>query len=988
MIVFLSLTTSSGWAQDRTITGKVMDIEDRFGLPGVSILVKGTSSGTTTDFDGNYSIVVGDGAVLVYSMVGYVEQEITVGAQSVIDVMMNLDIKELSEVIVIGYGTVEKGDVTGVVTKVDAEKFNKGAIATPDQLLSGKVAGVNISNSGGEPGAGFNINIRGATSINASSRPLIVLDGVPLSEDGMPGSRSPLAFLNPAEIESMTVLKDASASAIYGSRAANGVIIITTKTGKAGDKPTVTYDGNVGVGQFTKELPVLTPDEFRAVLTTFAPGKVDQLGDANTVWVDEILRNARNQQHNLSISGGIENGGYRLSAGYQQIQGVIYGSETERTDINFNFNKSLFNDDLKVRYSSKNGFVQNSFGSNQVGNALFFDPTQPIYSGVDNYGGYFEWVDDDGDKIPLTASNPVAENRERINVGKELRSLNNLEMSYRLPFLPELKFTVNTSIDVRNSSNNQFTPTYLASEVGDAPGYYRAESGERQELLFESYGEYTKKFGDLEFLIMGGYSYQQGTSQFIHFTVDSLENNLFGIDAPSIGQGTIFNPIPVNFQDENRIISFYGRTNLEWQDKYIITGTLRRDGSTRFGPENRWGLFPSFAASWRLSNESFLADVSGVLNYLKLRVGWGITGNQQFDNYRWLEQYELGSPDAAYQLGNQYYLTVRPLGVDPNIKWEETATLNIGLDYELFKGKITGAFEVYQKNTDDLLFNSVFPAGSITRDKAITNIGEMVNKGIEMEIGSEIVRTQDLNISVNFNAGYNQNEILNLDAQSIPQGETPPIFEVGNIAGDVGQTIQVLQVGQTINSFYAYEHIYEGDVPVFSPLSATNMYVDQNKDGLINENDLVVLGQPMPDWIFGLTTVGGWKGFDWSLTLRGMTGNTVYNNVASNNGHFGNFNWTVASNLHTSVLDTRFPARQLKSDYYLEDGAFLRLDNVSVGYTFSQLDWSNIRVYFTGQNLYVLTGYTGLDPEVQPDGIDNNLYPRPVTLIGGLTVTF
>lgn len=983
----ISLFLTNVMAQERTIYGKVVD-ENNEGLPGVNIVIKGTALGTITAVDGTYRLNVPEEAsLLVFSTIGYNSQEVTVGVRSVIDVAMEENVEELKEVIVIGYGTVEKGDVTGVVTQVSADKFNKGVIVSPDQLLSGKVAGVNISNSGGTPGGGFNINIRGATSLNASSQPLIVLDGVPLDVSGMPGGRNALNFLNPSEIASMTVLKDASAAAIYGSRGSNGVIIITTKTGKSSDKTTITYDASYGVSQFDQEIPVLTGDQFTSIVGVLAPGQSDYLGGENTVWLDEILRSSTNTTHNIAISGAIEDGGYRVSLGYQEVQGVIQGSQTERTDVNFNMNKSILNDAIKFRISSKNGFTQNLFASNQVGNALFFNPTQPIYSGNSDYGGYFEWTDTNGVGLPLTASNPVAENRERQSIGGVNRSLNNIEITWQIPYIEGLEFTANTAYDIRNSTQNDYTPTYLKSEtLGSFPGYYRAEAGKRTSLIFEGYGAYKKDLGDLDFSVLAGYSYQENQEQFISFNVDSLQNNLYGLARPSIGTYSVLNAD--NFEQENRLISFYGRANVSYKDKYVFTGTLRRDGSTRFGPQNRWGVFPSFAGSWRISNETFMEGISGVLSYLKLRVGWGVAGNQDFGNYLWLETYQQGAFDAAYQLGNEYYLTVRPVGVDPNIKWEETATTNIGFDYELFTGKIVGSFEFYQKTTTDLLFNSVFPAGSLTRDRAVTNIGEMSNKGFELELGTHILKTANWDVSFNMNAAYNQNEMVNLDAQSIPQGDEPPIFNVGGISGDIGQTIQVLQVGQSINSFYTYEHIIEGGVPNFSPLSPTNMYVDQNGDGLINENDLTVNQSPAPNWILGFTGNSRYKNFDLNFTFRAMMGNYVYNNVASNNGSFQSLEGIRPSNIHSSALITKFTSRQLLSDYYLDDASFLRLDNLSIGYTFNQLNWVKVRTYVSGQNLWLKTGYTGLDPEIQPNGIDNNLYPRPTTFIGGISVTF
>ncbi|QNL22390.1 SusC/RagA family TonB-linked outer membrane protein [Hyphobacterium sp. CCMP332] len=1005
LAVFVLFSATNIYAQDITVTGKVTDSEDGTELPGVSILIKGTAKGTITDFEGNYSIDAPSEATLVFNYLGYEPQEISVSNQTSIDVQMSTETEVLQEVVVVGYGVVEKGDVTGVIKKVDEEQFNKGMISTPQNLISGKVAGVQVSGSG-EPGGNATIRIRGATSINASNDPLYVIDGVPIENEAVTGSRNPLNFLNPSEIADVTVLKDASATAIYGSRGANGVIMITTKggavrEGKASDKPIINYDGSSSVSTFSAETPILSAEEFRAAIAVFDDERVDNeavIGPADTDWLDQVTQTAFSQQHNLSIGSNIQDGNYRFSTGYQQVNGVLNDTRTERYNVNFNISKGLLDNRLNLRFSTKNAVVNDKFGSNQVGAALSYNPTQPIYFDTSLYqngppagmtgrfGGFTEYND------PLAVANPVAQSKHQKAVGESFRSINNFEVNYKLPFVPGLSIKNNIALDQKVTDNLSFSPNFIKSELR-TQGQYSFERSSVQSFLYEGYLNYEKSIDaiDAKVTAVGGYSYQSWDKSFGFFRHDSLNTNAFGLDAPAPISNS--NVVIGNNAFQNRLISFYGRFNFDWKDKYLVTGTLRRDGSTRFGPENRWALFPSFAAAWRISNEDFYEGLDRYVNYLKLRVGYGITGNQEIADYRYLTTYEFSTPTGSYQLGNQLINTLRPTAVDPDIKWEETTSINVGLDWEILKGKLAGAFEYYQQNTDDLIFEVAIPVGILPTDKVITNIGEMRNRGFEMDISSPIMTRRDFMWNVSFNAAYNNNEILRLDNTVAGAEET--IYPRGGIAGDVGQTIQVLKVGESINSFYAYEQLYDanGD-PIYEPINRTLMYKDQNNDSIINEKDLRVAKNANPDWIFGLTSVMNYKKIDFAFTFRANLGNYAYNNFSSNYGELRRLQTAVPQNIHTSALETGFEQKQILSDYYIENASFLRLDNVTIGYSIDRLDWMKARIYFTAQNVFVVTNYSGFDPEIQPSnpndppGIDNNLYPRARTFLGGISLTF
>jgi iron complex outermembrane receptor protein len=970
--LILLLGINASFAQQRTISGTVTDGTTGETLPGASVKVKGTSRGATTDLDGNFKVEATANDVLVVSFIGYATQEIEVGNKTSFDIQMGLDVSQLSEVVVVGYGTQEEEDVTGVVTTVDEKQFNKGIISSPDNLISGKVAGVVVSPSS-ELGGQSSIRIRGASSINASSDPLIVVDGVPIDNNGYSGGRNGLNFINPSDIESVTVLKDASATAIYGSRAANGVIIYTTKSGKSGEMK-VQYNGNYSISQFYGDNQFLSPSNFRATVQNRAPQRTDFLGEESTDWPSEVLQTATSQNHEVSVSGGGENLRFYSSVSYMQNRGVLRTAENDIVRTSIKLNSSLLDDHLKITFVNKNALTNDVFAPNVLAGAYGFDPTQPVRAdGYEEYGGYFEWREDNA------ARNPVSILEQTNDYGKTFRSFGNIDLQYTLPFFEKLSIQTVAGWDVNSGRNEVFRPTTLYNSSQD--GYISLNRSIRQNFLSDTYLTYKEEIesinSNIEVLV--GYSYQEFYRDQAGYFGFDLESDIFGVNDPA--QAETLNAIGPN-AITNKLESFFGRVNFKVQDKYLFTANVRRDGSTRFGENNRYGIFPSAALGWRVLEEDFMAGLTDVFSNLKIRAGWGIIGNQDFGDYLYEKTYGYSEPDASYQFGDDYVLLIRPTAVDPDVKWEQTATTNIGLDFGFLNNRLTGSLEFYDKYTKDLLFDANVIASTNVGDRQVTNVGEMSNKGIELSISAVTVDREDFDWNINANLAYNKNEIIRLTNGD----EGDAIFETGGISGDIGQNIQVLQAGFPINSFRTFQQIYNADgTPVVG--SRLEMYEDINDDGIIDDNDYVVVESPNPDLTFGLTSLMNYKKFDLSFTLRGSIGNYVYNNTASANGNYNRLTEFRLNNIHESVLETNFTSRQLKSDYYLENGSFLRLDNITLGYNIDQLNDFRARVYFTVQNLYTLTGYSGYNPDIQ-NGIDNNLRPLATNYSLGLNLTF
>lgn len=1001
--LFLLLIPGLLMAQ-RAIKGTVTDPGDGSSIPGVAVLLKGTSTGVVTDIDGNFEINVPEsGGVLIFSSVGYQSQEVTIGTQSVINVAMPLDIQQLDEVVVIGYGQVEKGDITGVVSKVDSRAFNRGVLTSPDQLIAGKVAGVQITSNSGRPGDQVSIRLRGGTSLSASNEPLFVVDGVPLDNTahnpgGMTGGRNPLNFINPADIADITVLKDASAAAIYGSRGANGVIIITTKSGAGSDgKVKFSYDGNYSASILTQRVQMLNRDEFVFTVERRGQRWVNSLGDANTDWTDEVLQLAHGHNHTLSASMGGKGTTFRASVNYQSLNGVLQTENTERLSGSLNLTQKLLNDDLTLQLNTKHALTNDRFAPNVVGTALLFDPTQPIRNDDPATGFYYEHEQE------LAPDNPVSTINQTYEIGRSYRNLINLTATYDFPFLEGLSAKINYAHDRTDGKRQRFQPETLQG-VRNQQGSFQFEDFNRNSNLLETYLTYSSELaGNTKMELTGGYSYQDFFREFPNFRkIDTIPVSRYGISDPlSIIEDSRLDELnsilfaPQFDQFENRLISFWGRANFTINDRYLLTATLRRDGSTRFGEDNRWGLFPSLALGWRILDESFAEGLTTVFSDLKLRVSYGVTGSQEIEDYLYVNLYEPGQETAQYIFGDDTVNTLRPNAVDPSIKWEETQSWNIGLDYGILGGRVYGTLDFYRKLTTDLLFEIPFPAGTLTGDEAVTNIGEMENMGVELSVNANLVNNEDLKWDISFNGSYNRNEILKLDNSNLPDFIGYP---VGGISGQgLDQRIQILRVGFPANSFFTYEHIRDANGNPVPDMDRNgdrvtddlDVYVDQNGDGVINQQDLVVGENPAPDFILGFTSNAQWKNWDLALTLRAQLGNWTYNNVFSQNGAFEGVNNNFApNNIHRSAYSNEFTSYQVLSDVYLENGSFMRVDNVTLGYTFRNLESINLRTYLTASNPLLITGYSGLDPEAGINGIDNNLYPRSQTFLFGVSAQF
>ena len=968
LLSVVALLATSLLVAQTTITGTITDQESGDPLIGASILAVGTSTGTVTDFDGNYTLDVPEGITeLQISYTGYPTITEAIDGRTTIDVALQAG-QLLDEVVVVGYGAVKKDDLTGSVNTIEEETFNKGAIVSPTNLISGKVAGVNISSNSGNPGEGPTVRIRGGTSINATNDPLYVIDGVPLDQQGgVAGGRSPLNFLNPDDIATMTVLKDASAAAIYGSRGANGVILITTKKGKSG-APSISFRAEGTVSTIVNRRQNLSAEDFRNVVTYAAPARLAVLGNANTNWFDEITQTGYGTQENLSISGGGETNTYRVSAGYQQLQGVIRGAETERISLNANFTQKLFNDKLIVGASLKGANTNNKFDPGVINAALDFDPTQRIYNPDDpTYAGFFEYGN------TLAPRNPVSATEQITNVGQTYRGIGNLDIEYKFDdLIPGLSYKTVLGFDVNSGQSDRFVPTTFATMATDGyRGEFTITNNLRTSKLLDTYLTYATDFGSSNASLQVGYSYQDFYFEGPSITGQNLTTDAFGTANPGVAED-IF---AYNTVEPNRLISFFGRLNVNLDERFLLTASLRRDGSSRFGETNRWGLFPSAALAWRVLQEDFAAGLSNTFSDLKLRVGYGVTGNQEIGNFRYLPVYQYGDQRAQYQFGDRYVSTVRPNAYDSNLKWEETSSVNAGIDFGFFNNRLSGILEYYWKQTDDLLFTVNVPAGTNLSDRVLTNIGALENRGVELTLNGVAVDGERFGLDLTGNVSFQQTEITRLD------GFGSADIQIGGIAGGVGNTVQLLRVGETPYSFYLYRQKYGADgrpVNDGGENGMLDMYEDINGDGQINDQDLVINEAPAPNVLLGFTANARYGRLTGSFTLRGTLGNYVYNNAASNAGNFNQISLGsgYATNVHQSVVYTRFNAPQYYSDYYLENGSFVRLDNVSLNYDLGALfgERTRLGVYATAQNLFILTKYSGNDPE--GNGIDNSPFPQ------------
>lgn len=962
-----------------TLTGNVTEKASSLPLPGVSVIVKGTTNGTTTDFDGNFTLSnLKSGDVIEFSYVGFKTIDVTFSNQRNLQVSLEEDTAQLDEVVLVGYGTVKKKDATGSVTQISSEDFNKGANVTAENLLNGKVAGLSI-NTSGAPGSGSEIRIRGGSSLLASNDPLIVIDGLPIDNNGVAGATSILSSINPNDIESFTILKDASATAIYGSRASNGVIIITTKRGAKTLQ--VEYNFQYGSGKNVGEIDVFTGDEFRALVAgTFdgngvqltpgigTPGQVALLGDANTNWQKAIYRRTDFVDNNLSLKGNLFGAiPTRLSIGNTYQEGLRLTNEFTRNSVSLNLSPSLFENHLKFRVSANYTNQRNRFADGVEGAAIRFDPTQPIYDANSPYDGFFEYYNPNLPGNPFlnpSTPNPVAQLLQTNDRGTNNRFFGNFEVDYKFHFLPELRAVLNLGYDNNDGERFRYRSNRARSGFQNnniSLGTKFSEANQRINKLLDFYFIYNKEFGDLNFEATAGYSYQkfENSGQAGFEATDPTDQLRYYVDTDVV------------------LLGYFGRANFNLKDKYLLTLSYRRDGTSRFGPDNRWGNFPAAALGWKIK-EDFFKD-STVLSDLKLRLGWGITGQQSIDQASFYQSiYNLGDANSQYIIGGQPINVGVPSAFGP-LKWEETTTYNAGLDYGFMNNRLNGSLDVFYKLSNDLFQIGPFADGSNFSNQGPQNVGDMSTKGIEFSINYDLFNSENFNWNVGFNATKFERRI-----EKIALGS--PLF-TGQSGAGTGGTSQILQEGYTPFSFFVYKQLYDS-----SGAAIEGAFADLNGDGLINGDDRYIYKNPDPDLLLGFNSTMNYKNFDFAFNLRASIGNRVLNAVESTRSYYALIQNGVLENISTNVLNTNFVEQNgenVLSDMYVENASFLRMDYVTLGYTFPK--WlegkASLRLFTGIQNAFVITKYGGLDPEVT-GGFDNTIYPRQRQFLFGANVKF
>ncbi len=1002
-------------AQVSTVTGVV---KDNTGLTviGASVVVKGTTNGTITDFDGNFSLQAAADAVLQVSYVGYAPQEIAVGGKKMLEITLLEDSKALEEVMVIGYGVVKKSDATGSVTAIKPDEMNKGLTTNAQEMLAGKVAGVSIVSHGGTPGAGATIRIRGGSSLSASNDPLIVIDGLVMDNTGIKGVANPLSMVNPNDIETFTVLKDASATAIYGSRASNGVILITTKKGKAGQKMQVSYEGNVSMSVLTDMVEVFDGPDYIDYIgkLKLSASKMADLGTDNTNWSDQVHRNAISTDHNINLMGGTKNMPYRFSVGYTLQNGIVKTSNMQRTTASLNLSPSFLDDHLKFNVNAKGLYIMNRYADGVTGAALTMDPTQPVYDDSEKgklFGGFFQYSkpgsaynDPNWGYLPNVNNtpNPLASLMQNENKAKSQSFVGNVSGDYQIHGFEDLRLHANFGADY--SSGRQKGDRSPYSTGAHYFGRLSEDYEKKYNMAFNTYAQYYKDFENHHFDAMVGYEwqhfYKEGTYESYGVYPDT--NN----DPELVG--TKYSVNAGEYRTESFLVSFFGRLNYTALNRYMITATVRGDGSSRFAPNNRWGIFPSLALGWKIKEEAFLQDVNW-LSDLKLRLGYGITGQQELGkgDYPYLPIYMMNKDYAYYTLGELdangdyiYCNTYRPDAVNPDLTWEKTTTYNAGLDYGFLNSRITGSIDFYHRNTVDLLNEVNVAAGTNFKNRVISNVGSLYNRGVEFAIQGKPVVTKDFTWDVGFNFTYNENKITELISG---EGEDYYISG-GGISTGTGNTVQASKVGYPVWSYYVYETKQDenGEYYFVDQLTVDSDGDGKNDapDGQISADDRIMYKNAAPKFMFGFTSKFLYKNFDLSFSLRANVGNYIYNDVLANNlqycepvkvyreGAFRNIT-TNAYELYWGDKfksdNPNFNGEWYLSDQFIENASFLRCDNITLGYSFEGKLQG--RVYATVSNPFVISGYKGLDPEVS-GGIDNNIYPRAMTTMLGVSLKF
>ena len=962
-------------AQTRTVKGVVTDAQNGEALIGATVMVEGDKSGTVTDFDGNFSLQVPSSAKKVkISYIGYIDQVVAISDN--MKVNLESDSKALADVVVIGYGTARKSDLTGSVATVKAKDFNKGLVSSPEQLINGKVSGVQIMSNSGSASAGSTIRVRGGASLNASNDPLIVLDGVPLEQGGISGNSSNfLSMINPSDIESMTVLKDASSTAIYGSRASNGVIIITTKKGQQGGLK-VNFNTTNSMQTRAQMVDMLSHDDFVNVINQFGTdNQKSLLGNANTDWNDEVYRTAFGTDNNLSLSGSI--GKYlpfRVSAGYYNQSGLVRKDNVERWTGNVVLTPSFFQDHLKLTINAKGTLNNNSFNNGgAVWAAATFNPTIPVYSGNDKYGGYNEALDADGYPVNAGVRNPRGLVDLYDSKSKVSRFIGSMDVDYKVHFLPDLKLHATVGADYAKGDGTIHVPVYAAQSFNKDESLsgsdYKYGPQKNENRLLTLYANYAKYFENIKSNVdlTAGYDYQYWKSTTpLYYTKSAAGTNLSTVKASDY---------------RHVMLSYYGRVNYSFDGKYLLTATVRRDASSRFSKDTRWGTFPSVALGWTLTEEPWLKNQK-VLSNLKLRASYGVTGQQEgIGNYNYLPVYTSSVTGAEALINGQYINTYRPEAYVKNLKWETTTSWNFGLDFGFLDGRIGGAIDFYTRKTKDLLASVPTAAGSNFSKTILTNVGNVDSKGIEVSLNATPIKTKDWEWNLSYNFTWQNMKVKNL---SLTPGGSQTNVKVGPSI-DAYQ-FQVLSEGYEPYMFYVYHQLYDPETG--KPIEGA--YADLNNDGEINDADLYRYHSPAPKYIMGLSTSLRYKQLTLGMSFRANIDNYVYNGMGMSTGAWEtvSYNNSQLNNLNTSFLKTGFKTRQYLSDYYVENASFLKLDNLSLSYNVGKINkWASLTVSAMVQNVFTITGYSGTDPEV-PNGMDNSFYPRPRTYSVSLGLQF
>ena len=973
----------SAWAQGYAVRGVVVD---QLGpVIGAAVVEAGTTNGAVTDLDGNFSLRVSSpDATIEVSCIGYTSQTFKASAVPS-TITLHEDNEFLDEVVVIGYGTVKKSDLTGSVATVKADEINKGVITTPADLLRGKSAGVVVTAGSGMPGSGATIRIRGGSSINASNDPLIVIDGLPVSNDGISGMSDPLSSINPEDIESFTVLKDASATAIYGSRASNGVIVITTKKGSksATGLPKVAIDFTASLNTIAKYHDLLTGDQMRSLIADrvdrglTAPAALEALGKENTDWQRQVFRNAPTYDGNVSLNGRIGSFlPYRISGGFTSQNGTLKGSKMNRGTLSLNLAPSFFDNHLTVNLNGKGTYAQNWYANQgAIGASLRYDPTQPIFDDSANgLGGYRIWRKSNGEINTMATMNPVAMLNDLNDTANAYRFIGNAQFDYKIHGFEDLRLNLNLGIDWAKSTG--VTDLAMGSESSyhntqqSGSGAHTDYDYSRMNTTLEFYADYNKTFAEKHFVdLMAGYSWQRFYSESNSLTKRISDKATL---SDSHNKGELY------------LISFFGRANYGFADKYLLTATVRADGTSRF-QNHKWGIFPSVAFAWNVKKEDFMAEANQMSTF-KFRLSWGQTGQQEVGGY-----YDTFAQFLTTQLGSGYYFDgqlvqpVAALGYSADLKWETTTTYNAGLDFGFWNDRLTVSLDAYKRDTKDILNFIPVPGLSNLTNYLNTNIGSMTNLGFEIDANAILVETRDMSWTLGANLAYNKNKITKLTASD----DNATGVETGGISGGTGNNVQMHQVGYPMRTFYLYQQVYDtAGRPV------NGVYVDQNNDGEITAEDKIFTHKPDPDVTMGFNTSFTYKNWTAALSGHAAFGNWVYNNVASDTEMLADL-WTNSfiGNRVASATKSMFSQAQYLSDYYLENASYLKLDNFTIGYTFPKLfnvaqdRPASLNIFGTVQNICTLTRYSGIDPEVF-GGIDGTLYPRPRTFVLGVKFNF